>query len=102
MKDEFDKADFIKDHAECVSHIAAVQSGNYNCGAAKKYVDDTIEKYRYKLETISYYTNQVDARTVLPINEVLKMILNMLTQYGCAKCGEEEMKKIKNGVYKNE
>ena len=71
MKDEFDKADFIKDHAECVSHIAAVQSGNYNCGAAKKYADDTIEKYSDKKETTNYYFKQVDARTFLPINEVL-------------------------------
>lgn len=102
MNDEFDKADFIKDYTECVLHITAVQSGNYNYDVVKKYVDDTIEKYKYKLETINYYTNQVDARTFLPINDVLKMIFDMLTQYGCVKFGEEEMKKIKNGVYKNE
>lgn len=101
MKEEFDKTDFIKDYMECVLHMVVVQSGNYNYDVVRKYVDDIIEKYRYKLETINYYTNQVDARTVLPINEVLKMILNMLTQYGSAKCEEEEMKKIKNGVYKN-
>jgi len=53
------------------------------------------------LEIINYYTNQVDTRTVLPTNQVIKMILDMLTQYGCVKFGEEEMKKIKNGVYKN-
>lgn len=102
MKDNFDKADFIKDYTECILHILSIQSGNYNYDVLRKYVNDTIEKYRYKLETINYYTNQVDARTVLPINEVIKMILDMITQYGCVKLGEEEMKKIKNGVYKNE
>ena len=102
MKDEFDKADFIKSYTKCVSHILTIQSGNYDYDVVRKYVDDTIDKYRYKLETINYYTNQVDARTVLPINEVIKMILDMLTQYGCVKFGKEEMKKIKNGVYKNE
>lgn len=102
MKDEFDKVDFIKDYKECVMHIDAVQSENCDFATIKKFVDSTIEKYKYKPETINYYINQVDARTFLPINEVLEMILNMLIQYGCMKCGKEEMKKIVNGVYYNE
>lgn len=102
MKELIEVSEFIQDYNTCLIYIKDVENGNSNYEMVKKYIDDTIEKYRYKIETLNFYNNTNDVRNNLHSKEILNIILQMLIQYGILKYGEEKINKILKGELANE
>lgn len=102
MKELIEVSEFIQDYNTCLIYIKDVENGNFNYEIVKKYIDDTIEKYRYKIETLNFYNNTNDVRNNLHPKEILNIILQMLIQYGILKYGEEKFNKILKGELTNE
>ncbi len=95
IKDEKEKKEIIEELYKIYQYKILVAKGNYNLIEVRNFIISVINKYRYKLEVKSFYTNNsgIDALFLDDIKN-LCLLENMILQYVFCKYVEKKIKEL--------